>query len=165
MSIVDRHVLVIGLGNPDRGDDGVGVRVAETLEGTLPNGVTLKSRRGDMLALLEDWRGYDEVICVDAAAPMGNPGHIHRIEPHADALPITLGLASSHGIGLAEALALSRALGTAPERLIVFAIEGVLFETGAPLSPEVAAAVAGVAALVHAEVAVKEVSAPEVTNA
>lgn len=165
MRAIEGRTLVIGLGNPDRGDDGVGICVAQTLEGTLPDDVTLKTRRSDMLALLEDWRGYDVVICVDAAASMGNPGHIHRIEPDADALPVAPGLASSHGIGLAESLALSRALGTAPKRLVVFAIEGVSFETGAALSPEVAAAVAGVAALVRAEVVVKDVSTFEVTNA
>ena len=50
---------------------------------------------------------------------------------------------STHGFGLAEALELARALGQLPRRCIVYAIEGASFETGAPLSPEVAAAVDG----------------------
>lgn len=145
------QVLVIGLGNPDRGDDGVGVRVAAALAGDLPPGVALKSRTGDMLGLLDDWAGYDRVVCIDAAAPIGAPGAIHRIDAAREPLPAAPGLASSHGIGLAEALALDRALGAAPGRLIVYAVEGLSFEVGAPLTPTVAGVVAELAARVRAE--------------
>ena len=38
--------LVIGLGNPDRGDDGVGVIVAESLAEGLPPSVAIRTRTG-----------------------------------------------------------------------------------------------------------------------
>lgn len=147
-----RQVLVIGLGNPDRGDDGIGIRVAEALASDLPPGVALKTRTGDMLGLIDDWEGYQRVLCIDAAAPMGVPGRIHRIDTAREALPTAPGLASSHGIGLPETLALARTIGKAPDILVVFAVEGASFEAGAPLTPAVAGAVAKVAERVRAEV-------------
>jgi hydrogenase maturation protease len=144
--------LVIGLGNPDRGDDGVGALVVAALAGRLPEGVEATTRAGDMLALVEDWTGAQAVICIDAAATVGAPGRIHRIDGHDGALLPEPGLASSHAFGLAEAIALSRALGTAPPVLIVYAVEGSGFDTGAPVSAAVAAAVDEVAAQVLAEV-------------
>ena len=50
------------------------------------------------------------------------------------------GGASTHGLGLAEAIELGRALGRLPARLVVYAIEGQGYATGAPLSPPVARA-------------------------
>jgi hydrogenase maturation protease len=49
--------------------------------------------------------------------------------------------ASTHGLGVAEAVALGDALGRLPRRLIIIGIEGRRFEVGADLSPEVARAV------------------------
>ena len=147
-----RDVLVIGIGNPDRGDDGFGIRVIEALAKRPPAGATLTTRRGDMLALLDDWAGAAHVICVDAAAPIDAPGHLHRIDAMRDPLPVAPGLASSHGIGLAEALALARRLNMAPSTLIVFAVEGESFERPDTLSPAVAAQVDSVAGRVAAEV-------------
>ena len=84
MSDVPRKVLVACLGNPDRGDDGLGAAVARALAGRLPDGVGLAVRSGDMLGLIDDWAGFDAVVCVDAAAPMdaslGTPGRIHRVD-------------------------------------------------------------------------------------
>lgn len=144
--------VIIGLGNPDRGDDGVGALVVGALAGRLPEGVETMVRTGDMLALVEDWAGAEAVICVDAAASVGVPGRIHRIDGHDGALLPEPGLASSHAFGLAEAIALSRALGTAPPVLVVYAIEGSVFDTGAPVGAAVAAAVDEVATRVLAEV-------------
>ena len=111
-----RRVLVIGLGNPDRGDDAVGALVVRSLAGRLPGDVTLRERSGDMLALLDDWAGYDAVICIDAAAPSGAPGRIHRLDPAVDTLERDFAFASSHAYGLAEAVALAGQLGLMPPR-------------------------------------------------
>jgi hydrogenase maturation protease len=145
-------ILVVAIGNPDRGDDGVGALVATELAGRLPPEVALVARRGDILALVEDWRGFDAVVCVDAAAPIEAPGRIHRIDAGADELPRGASLASSHGFGLAEALALADALQSRPETVIVYAIEGGCFAGGAAMTPEVAAAASEVANRVVAEV-------------
>ncbi len=147
-----RKVLVIGLGNPDRGDDGIGTRVVHDLVGTLPPDVTVLARRGDLLSLIEDWAGFDAVVCIDAAAPRGVPGRICRIDLNSAELPRDLTFTSSHALGLPEAIELARALALAPRQLIVYAVEGGSFEGGAPLAPAVAAAARVVADRVAAEV-------------
>jgi hydrogenase maturation protease len=147
-----RTVLVAALGNPDRGDDGVGLEVARLLEGRLPAAARILARRGDMLSLIDDWAGCDALICIDAAAaPDAEPGRIHRIDLARDALPQDLSFTSSHAFGLPEAVALARALKLAPRCIVVYAIEGSRFDSGATLSPEVLAAASEVADRVAAE--------------
>jgi hydrogenase maturation protease len=144
-------VLVACIGNPDRGDDGIGARIAQKLEGRLPAGVRLLVRSADMLALIEDFAGYAALICVDAAAPMGEPGLIHRIDLSAQELPRELLSASTHGFGLADALGLAQALERAPRAMVVYAVEGACFDAGAPLTAEVAVAAEEAAAQIAAE--------------
>lgn len=148
-----RQVLVLCLGNPDRGDDGVGAAVAARLDGHLPDGMQLTVCSGDMLALIEEWKEFDALICVDAAAEMGGPGTIHRIDLGEQDLPRGMAFVSSHAFGLAEAVALARTLGLAPPDIVVYAVEGAQFEAGAAISPHVAGAIGPVAEQVAAEAA------------
>lgn len=143
--------LVIGVGNPDRGDDGVGKLVIQHLAGRVADDVALLHLSGDILALIDDWAGRAVVILIDAAAPGTSPGTIHRLDLRHDELPTDLSLSSTHGFGVAEAVALARALGTLPDQLIVYAIEGANFVPGAPLTPVVAAVADTVAARIATE--------------
>jgi hydrogenase maturation protease len=147
-----RRVLVVGFGNPDRGDDGVGVLVAQNLRARLPAGVTISARFDDALSLIDDWANFDALVCVDAAEPMGTPGRIHRIDLTTRDLPHNLTLTSSHAFGLAEVIALARTLELAPQNIVVYAIEGRCFDNGAPLTPDVAVAAAETAERIIAEV-------------
>ena len=147
--------LVVGIGNPDRGDDGVGPLVARRLVGRAPPDVTIIERAGDVLALIEDWVDYDTVILIDAAAPGNTPGSIHRIDLLTTELPADMSLSSTHAFGVGNAIGLARTLGLLPRSLVVHAIEGVNFEPGAHLSPNIAAAVEEVAAQVIAELGLK----------
>ena len=69
-----RKVLVACLGNPDRGDDGIGALVAGSSQACSPPAQSFCVRSGDMLSLIDDCAGSDALVCVDAAAPMGAPG-------------------------------------------------------------------------------------------
>jgi hydrogenase maturation protease len=145
------RVLVIGIGNPDRGDDGIGPLVARRLAGHASPGIAIIERTGDALALIEDWAGHDVAVLVDAAAPGTTPGRIHRIDLLKDELLAELALSSTHAFGIVDAVGLARTLGLLPHRLIVYAIEGANFDPGAPLTPEVAEATDEVVARVAAE--------------
>jgi hydrogenase maturation protease len=145
------RILVLGLGNSDRGDDGIGPAVAAILAETLPEGVELRTRRGDMLGLMEDWAGFDAVICIDAAAPAGAPGRVHRIELGQEDLPPDPRCCSNHGFGIADAIGLARALALAPPTIIVYAIEGRSFALGAAMTSEVANAAAEASGRITAE--------------
>jgi hydrogenase maturation protease len=143
-------LLVVGIGNPDRGDDGVGPLVARELRarqrsGLLSPDVSIIDRTGDALALIDDWAGREAVILVDAAERCGAAGEIHRIDLLRDVLSPELSLSSTHAFGVAEAVGLAETLGLLPAHVIAYAIEGANFAPGAPVSPKVAAAVADVA--------------------
>jgi hydrogenase maturation protease len=154
MSDDDRpSVLVVGVGNPDRGDDAVGLEVAARLRGRMPSGVRIFERSGDMLALIEDWEDLSNVLVVDAAALNGLPGRIHRLDLTNQPLPIGFARASTHAFGVAEAVELGRSLGRFPRRLVIYLIEGEHFETGGSLTPAVAKAVDMVADSILAEIA------------
>ncbi|MDR3472940.1 MAG: hydrogenase maturation protease [Devosia sp.] len=142
------RALVVGFGNPDRGDDAAGPLVVRALAGRIAARVL--EAHGDALALIDEWRGAEALVLIDAAAPMGCPGRIHSVDIAAADLPRDLSVGSTHAFGLPEAVALSRRLGSLPPRAMVYAIEGVRFDPGAPVSPEVAGAIADVAARVQA---------------
>jgi hydrogenase maturation protease len=146
------RVLVAAVGNPNRGDDGVGLLVAQKLSGRLPGEARLVVRSGDMMSLIEDWAGIDAAILVDAAAPNGSPGRVHRIDLAEEKLPPELSFSSSHAFGIAEAIELARVLDLAPKQIVVYAIEGACFDAGAPLTPAVLSAAIEVADCIAGEV-------------
>jgi hydrogenase maturation protease len=146
------RVLVAGIGNPDRGDDGLAAAVLARLCGRLPPGVRLLAQSGDVLALIDEWDGFDAVILIDAAAPIARPGRVRRLDLAAGALPVGLPQPSTHAFGLGETVELARSLGRLPHRLALYLVEGANFETGAPLSAAVDAAADVVAGRILGEI-------------
>jgi len=138
-SAVERKLL-IGIGNPLRGDDGVGWAVARHLSGMhhRPAGVGFEVRtlHGDAADLVEAFRGVDSVVIVDAARSESPAGTLHRLDATREGVPAVLEAASTHGLGLAVAVELARALGCLPRRLLIYGIEGADFSPGADLSPQ-----------------------------
>ncbi len=128
--------LVIGVGNPDRGDDGAGPAVVARLE---LEGVELRRARGEATELLQLFAGRDLVYVVDAVVSGQPPGTLHRLD--GAELPPFMRATSSHGLGLAEAVELSRVLGSLPRQLVVLGIEAGSLELGSPMSAPVEQAV------------------------
>ncbi|MCB1486231.1 MAG: hydrogenase maturation protease [Bauldia sp.] len=147
-------VIIVGIGNPERGDDGVGRVVVRRLTEMVGTDVETVEHDGEAASLLDCLEGARTAFLIDACVSGAPPGTAHRIDLADDAgiLPdLQFGL-STHGFGLAEAIALGRALGALPPRSIVYAVEAASFETGAGLSPAVAQAVETVARMVADEV-------------
>lgn len=144
-------LLVIGVGNADRGDDGVGLTVARRLMIRRPGGVRVVEYTGDSMSLLDCLSSAESAYVVDACMTGGPPGTISRFDVAAAALPHVAFECSTHGMGLAHAVELARALGRLPRRCVVYAIDGRRFEIGAALSPEVATAAERVADLIRSE--------------
>lgn len=144
------QTLVIGVGNPYRGDDGAGPAVAQRLGGQVPPEVQVLEATGEGAALLESWDGAARVILIDAvqAGPetIRPPGTILRFDAAAQSLPSDLFHYSTHAFSVAEAVELSRVLGTLPASCQIFGIVGATFSHGVGLSAPVAAAVEVVAA-------------------
>jgi hydrogenase maturation protease len=142
-------MLVIGVGNVYRGDDGAGPAVIALLrEEGLP-GSRLLECDGDCSALLDAWHGVGAVVLVDAVSSGAPPGTIYRFDALAQPLPRQVSFQSTHAFGVAEALELGRTLGQLPASLILYAIEGKNFATGAGISREVESAVQEVAQMVR----------------
>lgn len=67
------RVLVIGVGNPLRGDDGIGPAAVEALRGRVPQDTVLVVSDGEPARMLDLWRGADTVVVVEACGH-GRPG-------------------------------------------------------------------------------------------
>ncbi len=149
-------VVIIALGNRFRGDDGIGPFVAERLKETATErlgGYMIVEGKDDAMALVSAWEGAALAVIIDAAVSGASPGTIRRLEAGVQAMPKDLSRCSSHGLGLAEAVELGKALGRLPRRLVIFAVEAATFEQGAGMSPQVTAAADAVVRNVEAEVA------------
>ncbi len=135
------RVHVIGIGTL-HGDDAAGLAVAEALAArSLPDGVALRTCARPLPDLLDALDGADAAVLVDAARTGGVPGAIRRLAPGELA---RMRSPSSHGLGVAQALALAAALGRGPERIALVAIEVDPIEHGV-LSAAVAASIAAAA--------------------
>lgn len=134
------RVLVLGLGNEFRGDDGVGRVLARRLGEAVWPGVAVREESGEGAALMEAWKDADSVILVDAVQSGDAPGTIHRLDARAQSIPAKFFHYSTHAFSVAEAVELARALNQLPPRLILYGIEGRDFSAGEKISPQVAAA-------------------------
>ncbi|MEU2254977.1 hydrogenase maturation protease [Nocardia xishanensis] len=131
--------VVIGVGNEYRGDDGVGPAVAQRLENLGIPGVVVTVSDGEPTSLLDIWTGMDLAVVIDAVR--SEPAVAGRVRSTGvDLLPHP-GAASSHSLGIQDALPLGRALGRLPGSLVVIAVDVACLDPGAGLSEPVAAAV------------------------
>jgi len=146
-------VVVIGVGNRMMGDDAVGPIVIDRLAGRLPESVALVESVGDATHLLDTWRDARLTVVVDAVVSGGIPGSVHRIDGKAG-FPSSWRSASTHLIGVVEAIDLGGAVDMMPDELVVYGIEIGKVEPGVRLAPEIEAAVDEVVELVVAEMAV-----------
>ncbi len=130
-------MLVVGIGNAQRGDDAAGLLVARALRHRLPEGWRLLELEGEGTSLLEAWAGEEAAIVVDAMRSGQPVGTVLCFEAHERPLPSEAFRVSSHLFGLAEAIELGRALDMLPRSLTVFGIEGGDCALGRPPGPEV----------------------------
>lgn len=151
VATTDRATLVIGLGNPILGDDGVGWWVVDALEARLGRDEGLRRSVGAVeldrvavggLGLMERLIGYDRVILVDAILGGEMPGTV-SVGSLAEIVCHQAGhLDSAHDVSLPEALCAGRALGARlPAEITVVSVAVRSVDRFvADLSPEVAAA-------------------------
>jgi len=141
-------MLIIGCGNLQRGDDGAGIMAVERLRAL---GIAAEVCAGEASELIGTWSGADDVIVIDAVVTCAPVGAVHVWDGQH---PLEYGKSSgsTHGLGVAEAIELARAINCLPERLRVYGIEGKSFGIGSGVSPEVERAVHEVVTRIAAEV-------------
>jgi hydrogenase maturation protease len=84
---------------------------AHVVYGRVPEDVLVTDGDGSAVEMAGRIAGSDRAILVDAAVSGEPPGPVRRVGCLAGAVIPTTGVASSHGQGVAEAIALARTLG------------------------------------------------------
>lgn len=154
-------VLVVGLGNPYRRDDGVGAVVASravaaalgTASGSTAEsptvagkgtgtraGVRLYGPLHDPLDLLGVWDDADAFVLVDAIRSGESPGTVHELDLSETPGPSRPGV-STHVVELDRVLRLAFLVGERTPAVRLVTIEGEDFTNGTGLSAAVEAAV------------------------
>lgn len=147
-------MLVAGVGNIFRGDDGFGTAVVSWLErheGTAwPEWVVLRDFgiRGVHLAY-ELLDGYDDVVLVDTMHRDGEPGTLYVVEPSLENMTPAAGSpVDAHDLAPESVLAMVPGLGGTLGRVTVVGCEPVTLVDGIGLDPLVEAMVPRAAQLV-----------------
>jgi len=125
-----RGIRFIGVGNEYRQDDGVGVLIARQLGLRHLAGARVAETPRDAIRLINLWQGADIVFVFDAVYSGGPAGTVYRFDPIKELLPGNLFQFSTHALGIAEAVELSRVLYQLPAELILYGIEGKNFGQG-----------------------------------
>ncbi len=148
------HTVVLAIGNPLRGDDGVGQAVADRLRASgPPASVSILDGGTAGLETVLLLQGYRRAIIVDSADMSLPAGSWRRFTPEEAELQAAdfHERMTVHYAGLAEALALGGVLGILPEQIVVFGIQPLELAWTPGLSAPVEEAVPAVCAAILAE--------------
>ncbi|MFB3826719.1 MAG: hydrogenase maturation protease [Bryobacteraceae bacterium] len=144
-----KPTLIIGLGNPLMGDDGVGCRVAECLavDPRLPEDAEVIAGGTDVLRLAETMQGRQRIVLLDAMLDAGLPGDVAIVETAAAG-------GHAHHLSAAECVGLLRAVTPALAG-VRFTVLAIAVESAHPggLSPALARRVPEIAGRVLRELA------------
>jgi len=147
---VKEDAVVVGIGNPWRGDDAVGWLVAERVAEVVGEEVRVVQVDGEPGRLLDTWDGARLAVVIDGMRTGRQVGTV--IVFSADEVRRAEASHSTHGIGLAYAVQLGTVLGRVPEELVVVGVEVGEVVVGQPMTPEVESALDGATAQVLATV-------------
>jgi hydrogenase maturation protease len=134
----DVRIRVIGCGNPLMGNDGVGIRVMESLAQIRPDIAVCEGGVGG-LGLIPMMEDQDIVIIVDAMSGYGeNKGEIRifTAPPENEVFPLSLS-----DIGVLDTAGIAEELGICPELIIIGIEAGHIDRFSDVMDPEVESAV------------------------
>lgn len=146
-------IVITGVGNDLRSDDGVGPAVARHLAKMNLPGIRIVDQVGDGTDLINAWHGVDTAFVIDCMRSGARAGTTRRFEVgHGDIPEEILPGLSTHAFSIMDTIKLARAIGRLPDRLVVYGIEGDIFSFGDHLSSTVAASAVAVAESIRVEV-------------
>jgi len=141
--MADHKTIIIGLGNPILGDDGVGWQVAEEVQAIRPS-LEVECLAVGGLSLMERLIGYERAIIVDAMhTGHGRNGTVSTL-PLIDMPDLSAGHTTAvHDLSFSTALALGRQMGASlPDEITIVAIEAdQVYDFSEELSPAVREAI------------------------
>jgi hydrogenase maturation protease len=146
-----KNCVVVCVGNPLMGDDGIGVEVARSLRKmNLGRSVVVLERQILDISILDLTKGASKLIIVDAVKSGRPPGSVVKFSPGGPGSP-TLRIPLSHEHGLDDVLALARKSGMAQPPIVVVGVEPEDCTAGEGLSEKVAGALPSALEQVTAE--------------
>jgi hydrogenase maturation protease len=134
-------ILIIGVGNPYRRDDGAGHVAASRIAELGLASVRVLEVSGEGTSLMDFWEDTDCVILIDAVSSGAAPGTIHRLDASEQEIPSDFFHYSTHAFSVAEAVEMARTLGQLPPQVVIYGIEGSDFGAGEGLTERVSRAV------------------------
>ena len=133
---VKRPIVVLGIGNPLMGDEGIGVYLIERLAASAAEypSVDFIDAGSGGLSILHYLDGRRKAIIIDCAFMDEPPGAIRRFTPEEVRSRKVLAHQSLHEADLMRIIAMARQLGQAPEQIVIFGIQPEQVQPGEELS-------------------------------
>ncbi|MFT4889869.1 MAG: hydrogenase maturation protease [Halobacteriales archaeon] len=133
-------VAVVGVGNPIMGDDGVGPKIIERLEGS-PAGAADDVRLTDAgttgFLALEAMSGAERAVVVDAVETGESPGTIHEYRYVDGTFETDVPEMTMHDVSFTEAMVAGRDVYDLPDEIRVLGVEPADVSIGDELSEAV----------------------------
>ncbi len=120
-----KETIVLGLGNPLMGDEGIGIKLIEMLQsasGDFPEADFIDAGTGGM-SLLHLISGRRKAVIIDCCIMGTEPGTIRQFKPDEVKTVKQLTHQSLHEVDIIKVIDLARQLGECPEEIIFFGIE------------------------------------------
>jgi hydrogenase maturation protease len=135
--IMEYQVLVLGIGNILRSDDGIGVYAARDLAHNLDlSGVLVLDVGTSILSCVEKMSRARNIIAIDAVCAGGEAGTVYRIDLDEYLTQVNLS-SDAHGFSLVDAIKLSREITELPHSVILYGVEPANLCFGTALSSPV----------------------------
>jgi hydrogenase maturation protease len=133
-------IVVLGLGNPLMGDEGVGVALVQAFARNAAEyqAVDFVDAGTGGLSVLHQFEGRTKAILVDCALMGEPPGTIRRFTPDQVASVKPISGLSGHEGDVLRIIQMAKALEQCPAEVVLFGIEPERIESGAGLSDPVA---------------------------
>jgi len=129
------RTAIIGIGNPVMADDGIGPRLVSELEGSDLSADLIDMGTGGM-QLVHVLARYDSVLIIDSADMGLAPGEWRTFTPEEVVSLKETRAYSLHDWDLMRSIEISRQLGEAPARILIFAVQPASLEMRQGLSHE-----------------------------
>lgn len=148
----DKKMLIMGIGNILRKDDGIGIHVVQYLQDNtcLPDTVDVLDGGSAVLGLMPYMMDYDKIVIIDALRYDDKPGSIYRFG--SDHLTSKSPHISLHELGIAEVLRILKIQGAEPDVEIIGIVPENTVDCDMSLSPSVAESIPKVVDLILKDV-------------
>lgn len=139
-----KKIGVIGIGNPLRRDDGIGILLLKKVmekKHEIPENIEYIDGGTSYLSLIHDLERFDIVVFIDAVDFGGKPGD-SKIFDYEEVISKKINFnISTHGEDIAQIITLSEDIDVIPERIVFFGVQPKNVSFGDDISDELSSKV------------------------